>query len=78
LARAEFARDNPYHRSILFGDLGWVGNRDSLLHFSGLGRPLSGVGYGESMFDGILRMDLSRGLQPKKQWRFDVYLEARF
>ena len=39
---------------------------------------MSGVGYGESMFDGIFRADISRGLYPRKQWRLDVYLEARF
>lgn len=75
LTRLELARDNRVHRSSLFGDLGWAGDRSD---FSKVGRPISGVGYGESMFDGILRVDLSRGLYPKKQWRFDVYLEARF
>jgi hypothetical protein len=78
LARVEAARDNPYHRSILFGDLGWAGDRAALGHLNEIGRPLSGVGFGESMFDGMLRVDLSRGLYPKKQWRFDIYLEARF
>jgi hemolysin activation/secretion protein len=75
LTRIELARDNRTHRSSLFADAGWAGSRDRLALDD---RLLTGVGYGESMFDGILRMDLSRGLQPKKQWRFDVYLEARF
>jgi hypothetical protein len=75
LTRLEIARDNRTHRSSLFADAGWAGSRDRLALD---GRLLTGVGYGESMFDGILRMDISRGLQPKKQWRFDVYLEARF
>lgn len=75
LTRMEFARDYRTHRSSVFGDLGWAGSRDD---FMKIGRPLSGIGYGESMLDGILRVDLSRGLHPRKQWRFDVYLEARF
>ncbi|MEO5567991.1 MAG: ShlB/FhaC/HecB family hemolysin secretion/activation protein, partial [Gemmatimonadaceae bacterium] len=75
LSRLELARDYRTHRSSVFGDLGWVGDRNDLAN---VGRPLSGVGYGESMFDGILRMDVSRGLYPRRQWRFDVYLEARF
>lgn len=75
LARVELARDNRTHRSSLFADAGWAGSRDRLALDD---RLLTGVGYGESMFDGILRVDLSRGLLPKKQWRFDVYLEARF
>jgi hypothetical protein len=75
LTRLELARDNRTHRSSIFGDAGWTGSRDRLALDN---RLLTGVGYGESMFDGILRMDISRGLQPKKQWRFDVYLEARF
>ena len=75
LARLELGRDNPGHRSTIFGDLGWVGDRNRLRD---VGRPMSGVGYGESMFDGIVRFDVACGLYPRKQWRFDVYLEARF
>jgi hypothetical protein len=75
LTRLEIARDHRTHRSSIFGDAGWAGSRDRLALDD---RLLTGVGYGESMFDGILRMDISRGLQPRRQWRFDVYLEARF
>jgi hypothetical protein len=74
LTRLELGRDNPGHRSTLFGDLGWVGDRTRL---QDVGRPMSGVGYGESMFDGIMRFDVARGLYPRKQWRFDLYLDAR-
>jgi hypothetical protein len=75
LTRLELGRDNPGHRSTIFGDLGWVGDRTRM---QDVGRPLSGVGYGESVFDGILRFDVARGLYPRKQWRFDLYLDARF
>jgi hypothetical protein len=75
MTRLELARDNRTHRTSIFGDLGWAGDRND---FGNVGQPLSGIGYGESMFDGILRVDLSRGLYPRRQWRFDVYLEAKF
>jgi hypothetical protein len=75
LTRLEVANDRPGYRQSLFGDLGWAGDRATI---GEVGRPMSGVGYGNSIFDGILRWDISRGLYPKKQWRFDVYLEARF
>lgn len=75
LTRLELARDNPGHRSTIFGDLGWAGDRNRLMD---VGQPLSGVGYGESMLDGIIRMDIARGIFPRKQWRFDLYLEAKF
>ena len=75
LTRLELARDKRTHRTSLFGDVGWVGSRDALVLD---GRMLTGVGIGQSMFDGIVRMDLSRGIEPRRQWRFDVYLEARF
>ncbi|HET9425893.1 MAG TPA: hypothetical protein VFO55_11015 [Gemmatimonadaceae bacterium] len=75
LTRLELARDNRYRKSSLFADLGWAGDRNDIAN---VGRPLSGVGYGESIFDGIVRWDIARGLYPRKQWRFDVYLEARF
>lgn len=75
LTRVELARDNPGHRSSLFGDLGWVGDRNRM---KDVGRPMSGVGYGESMFDGIFRFDVAHGLFPKQQWKLDFYLEARF
>jgi hypothetical protein len=62
-------------RPSVFGDLGWVGDRND---FSKVGRPMSGVGAGLSFLDGMFRMDLARGLYPRKQWRFDTYVEARF
>jgi len=45
---------------------------------SDVGRPLSGVGVGASVLDGLIRGDLSRGLYPSRKIRFDLYVEARF
>jgi hypothetical protein len=39
---------------------------------------LSGAGVGVSLMDGMVRFDLSRGIAPRQEVRFDMYLEARF
>jgi hypothetical protein len=75
LARAELATPMPIVRASLFGDIGWVGDRTRM---SEVGRPLSGVGIGLSGFDGLIRMDLARGLYPRKGMQFNFYLNARF
>lgn len=75
LGRAELGTNDPGSRFIVFGDVGWAGPRAS---WNMPGRPLSGAGVGWSLLDGLLRFDLSRGLYPSKQWRFDSYLEAKF
>jgi hypothetical protein len=62
-------------RPALFADLGWVGDRNRMRD---VGRPLSGVGGGLSILDGLIRFDLARGIHPRKQWRFDAYIEAVF
>jgi outer membrane protein assembly factor BamA len=73
--RAEIGKDYRTHRISLFGDLGWVGDRTKA---SEVGRPMSGVGLGFSMLDGAVRMDFARGLFPRKQFRVDLTLGARF
>ena len=39
---------------------------------------VTGAGVGYSMLDGLIRADVARGLFPAKQWRADLYLEAKF
>jgi hypothetical protein len=75
LTHLEIGRGSVAARRVLFADLGWAGDRKS---WSAMGRPASGVGVGLSFFDGLVRLDLARGLYPKEQWRFGTYLEARF
>jgi hypothetical protein len=75
LARAELGTNNPASRIIGFADLAWAGPRTA---WRRPGRPLSGVGVGWSLLDGLVRFDLARGLYPSQQWRFDSYLEAKF
>ncbi len=75
LARAELGYPVQGVRPAVFTDFGWVGDRS---HFSAAGHRLSGAGAGVSILDGLIRFDLSRGLRPGKDWRFDAYLEAVF
>jgi hypothetical protein len=75
LSRVEIGSNNAAVRPVIFGDLGWAGSRDA---WSQVGRPMSGVGVGASFLDGMIRMDLARGLYPRLQTRFDLSLEARF
>jgi len=62
-------------RPVVFGDVGWVGQRDA---WRDAGRPMSGVGVGASVLDGLIRLDLSRGLHPTRTIRLDLYVEGRF
>ncbi len=62
-------------RPIVFGDLGWAGNRSN---FSHPGRPLSGAGVGASFMDGLIRVDVAKGIYPEKAIRTNLYVEARF
>lgn len=75
LARAELGFGGVSARTVVFGDAGWAGDRRN---FTTPGRPLSGAGVGYSMLDGLIRVDVARGLYPAKQWRADLYLEAKF
>jgi hypothetical protein len=75
MSRLEFGESVAGVRPIVFGDLGWVGNRE---RWREVGRPMSGVGIGASMLDGLIRADLARGLYPQRRLRFDLYVDAKF
>ena len=75
MARGEVARGLGVVRPVVFGDIGWAGDRSRLRE---IGRPLSGAGVGLTMLDGLVRFDLARGIFPKRQWRVESYVEARF
>ena len=75
LVRGELGRDVRALRLSAFGDLGWAGDRSRL---GDVGRPLSGVGLGASLLDGIVRLDVARGLYPRRQYRVDLSLGARW
>jgi hypothetical protein len=75
LTRAELAYGVGAVRPVLFGDLGWAGDRRS---WREVGQPASGVGVGTSVMDGLVRFDVARGIFPEKDWRVNAYLDARF
>jgi hemolysin activation/secretion protein len=62
-------------RKIVFADLGWAGSRHDFAH---PGRPLSGAGVGASFMDGLIRIDVAKGIYPDKSVRANLYVEARF
>ncbi len=75
LVRTEVGKLIQGARPVIFSDIGWVGDRNRMRE---IGRPLSGVGVGVSLLDGLFRFDVARGLFPRKQFRVDAYLEAIF
>jgi hypothetical protein len=75
LTRAELGTSFVGARPVIFGDLGWAGNRSD---WKNPGRPLSGAGVGASFMDGLVRFDVARGIYPEKKTRANLYVEARF
>jgi hypothetical protein len=75
MTRLELGLDRTPLRMTVFSDLGWVGDRR---RFTNLVRPMSEVGLGLSLLDGMVRLDVARGFHPREQTRFSAYLAARF
>jgi hypothetical protein len=75
MTSAEIGTRSVGFRKIVFGDLGWAGSRTD---FSHPGRPLSGAGVGASFMDGLIRVDIAKGIYPEKAVRANLYVEARF
>jgi len=75
MGRGELAFTRKVVKPVVFGDVGWAGARTN---FSSPGRPMSGVGVGASVLDGMIRFDVARGLYPQKAVRIDLSVEARF
>lgn len=75
LGRAELGSAFVLARPTLFYDIAWAGDRAD---WRTPGRPMSGAGVGLSFMDGMVRVDLARGIAPSQRLRFDMYVEARF
>jgi len=75
MTRAELGTSVVAARPVVFADIGWAGPANRWTH---PGRPASGVGVGASFMDGLIRFDVARGLFPRKGFRSDMYIEARF
>jgi len=72
-ARLEFARGLRGGSLTLFGDAGWAGPREDFDE----SQVLYAAGVGVSLLDGLVRLDLSRGLRgPAARTRLDLYLDA--
>jgi hypothetical protein len=72
--RAEVGTGFTAGRVGLFTDLGWVGERASFR----LDDPFVSVGVGASLLDGLLRLDLARGVRLGSQWKIHLYLDGLF
>jgi hypothetical protein len=59
----------------IFADVGCAGNHSWCDAFT---RPHSGAGVGWSLFDGLIRLDVARGVFPRDGWRTEFYLNARY
>jgi hypothetical protein len=75
LGRVEVGTNFTAARPIVFGDIGWVGERTA---WRDVARPMSGAGVGVSFLDGLIRFDVSRGIYPQKRIRVDMYVDAKF
>lgn len=74
MARAELSKGLPLVRPIIFGDVGWAGDRRA---WNRSQERLIAAGAGLALFDGLIRVDLSRAMDATKRWSFDIFLEMR-
>ncbi|MBW3535395.1 MAG: hypothetical protein KY453_09305 [Gemmatimonadetes bacterium] len=70
--RLELSRVFPLAGVVLFGDAAWAGERDAF----DADDALLSVGVGLGFVDGLIRVDLARGLRDPKGFRLDVYLDG--
>jgi hypothetical protein len=71
--RVEVGNSFAAVRLTAFSDIGWAGPRSAFFD----GRPLIGSGVGASFFDGLVRLDVARGMRAPTGWRFDLYFDGR-
>ena len=62
-------------KPLVFYDAGWAGARDAWSQSRG---NIRGAGAGLSFMDGLVRVDLARGVDPRTVWRAHLYVEATF
>jgi hypothetical protein len=76
-ARVDLAPRGTAARLVLFGDAGWAGSRaDFAAHAPWRGKPLLAWGIGTSFLDGLIRLDVARGLRAPAGWRVDLYWDG--
>lgn len=74
-SRASLAYGLLAVRPTVFLDAGWAGARND---WNGAGGVMTGAGVGVSFLDGLVHLDVARGLHPTRGWRGMFYLDARF
>lgn len=62
-------------RPVVFYDLGWAGDRGAWSHE---GRALNGAGVGASILDGLVRVDIGKGIWPTHSVRVNAYMQGAF
>jgi hypothetical protein len=75
LTRLELGLGTVFARPVIFGDLGWAGDRHN---WNEGVVPVSGAGVGASFMDGLIRLDVAKGIRPTGGVRASLYLDARF
>lgn len=75
LSRLELGFGAVAAKPVVFADLGWAGDRGRVTE--GV-VPVSGAGIGGSFLDGLVRVDLAKGIRPVGGVRANLYLDARF
>jgi hypothetical protein len=70
--RLELARTASFGGIAVFSDWGWAGDRTDISRDD---RRWS-AGVGASLLDGLVRLDLARGLYAPRAWRLDLHLDA--
>ena len=70
--RAELATASPAFRLSVFGDAGWAGPKGGF----GFDDPWASVGVGASLLDGVVRLDLARGVRRGESWGLYLYLDG--
>jgi hypothetical protein len=70
----EIGTDVPLLRLIAFGDVGWANEVGQLFDED----ALTAVGGGISIADGVLRVELAKGLSPGGVWRFQLVTSGLF
>lgn len=72
LGRLELGTRDPLVRVILFGDIGWAGDRSAFTFDD----PAISAGIGVSALDGLLRFDVARSLRGRDPNAWRVYLSV--
>ncbi|MGI9091213.1 MAG: ShlB/FhaC/HecB family hemolysin secretion/activation protein [Gemmatimonadaceae bacterium] len=75
LSRLELGLGSVAAKPVIFADLGWAGDRRRLTQAV---VPVSGAGVGASFLDGLIRLDVAKGIRPTGGVKASLYLDARF